>query len=157
MIATSWSPALFGGLLVIGVQGLAFADPVNRSPFSGLAIHGYDPVAYFTDHAAVPGDREILYEHQGVTWAFASVENRELFRRSPQAYIPKYGGFCAYAASQNAVSDADPTAWQLVDGKLYLNYDKRVQRTWANRIRYHIDAADANWPGLAASIPQPDS
>lgn len=103
----SWLAVLY----VLVSIGAAVADPVNQSPYSGLAIHGYDPVAYFTEHAAVPGSREILYEHEGVTWVFSSRENLDLFEKSPESYFPQYGGYCAYAVSQNAVSDADPTAW----------------------------------------------
>ena len=144
----AWLAVVF----VFGSVGAACADPVNQSPYSGLAIHGYDPVAYFTEHAAVPGNREILYEHEGVTWAFSSRENLELFEQSPNHHIPQYGGYCAYAVSQNAVSDADPTAWQIEEGKLYLNYDNRVQRIWANRIDHHIETGDDFWPALADTI-----
>lgn len=128
------------------------AGKINQSVSSGLAIHGYDPVAYFEQGQAEPGDRSILYEYQGVNWAFSSEDNKQLFLQTPQRYIPQYGGYCSYAASRNYVSDADPTAWQIVGGKLYLNYNNRVQRTWASELDQNIKDANTHWPNLSATL-----
>ena len=138
-------------LCLLNTSGFA-GEKINTSQFSGLAIHGYDPVAYFEQGEAVPGNREITYHWEGATFAFASASNRDLFSRAPNHYIPQYGGYCAYAAANNAISDADPTAWQIVDGKLYLNYDNRVQRTWAGELDKNLRLADENWPQLQRSL-----
>ena len=138
-------------LCLLSVSGFA-GGKINSSQFSGLAIHGYDPVAYFEQGKAIPGNRNITYVWEGTTFAFASEPNRDLFSRSPVSYLPQYGGYCAYAAANNAISDADPTAWQIVAGKLYLNYDNRVQRTWAGELEKNLRLADDNWPRLAQSL-----
>ena len=136
---------------LLGGQAAA-QGKINSSPFSGLAIHGYDPVAYFEQSQAVPGDREIRHQWNGVEFAFASHENRELFKQNPKRFLPQYGGYCAYAAAHNAVSDVDPIAWQIVEGKLYLNYDHKVQRLWANQLDEFIPLADQHWNSLQQTL-----
>lgn len=115
---------------------------------NGVAIRGADPVAYFTESAYVPGSEEFAYEWDGATWYFASAENQALFAESPELYAPEYGGFCAWAVSQGYTAPVDPTAWKIVDNKLYLNYDKRIQARWERDISGHIAQADQNWPGV---------
>ena len=143
-------------LLLVTLGSLPFTSfaqsLINQSPFSGLAIHGYDTVSYFTTHSATPGNRDITVSFEGVEWAFSNKKNLALFQQSPYNYIPQYGGYCAYAASQNAISDVDPTAWQIENGKLYLNYDHKVQRLWANKILENISQGDQNWPRLRVSL-----
>ncbi|MGF1459825.1 MAG: YHS domain-containing (seleno)protein [Leptolyngbyaceae cyanobacterium] len=112
------------------------------------AIAGADPVAYFTESAYVPGQPEFAYEWSGATWHFASAENRDAFANDPTAYAPAYGGFCAWAVSQGYTAPIDPEAWKIVDNKLYLNYDQRIQARWAQDIPKHIAQADSNWPAV---------
>lgn len=114
----------------------------------GVAIRGADPVAYFTEEAYVPGSDEFTYDWQGATWQFASAENRDKFASDPEQYAPQYGGFCAWAVSQGYTASVDPTAWKVVEGKLYLNYDARIQNRWANDIPGNIAKANANWPAV---------
>ena len=115
---------------------------------SGIAISGADPVAYFTESAYVPGSDEFTQEWQGVTWKFASAENRDAFVADPDAYAPQYGGFCAYAVSQGYTAKIEPDAWRIVDGKLYLNFDQKIQKRWEKDIPGHIASANQNWPGV---------
>lgn len=115
----------------------------------GVAIRGADPVAYFTEGAARYGEKSISYDWQGVTWRFVSEDNRAAFQADPAAYAPQYGGNCAWAVSQGYTASTTPEAWRIVDGKLYLNYSKGVQRTWEKDIPTNITNADKNWPGLA--------
>ena len=114
----------------------------------GVAIAGADPVAYFTESAYVPGRSEFTHDWQGVTWQFVSAENRDAFAADPEAYAPEYGGFCAYAVSQGYTAEIEPEAWTVVDDKLYLNFNKKVQRIWEKDIPGYIAAADQNWPGV---------
>lgn len=114
----------------------------------GVAVGGYDPVAYFTDHKPVPGRGDILYSWKGVTWRFASEANRAAFEGSPEKYAPQYGGYCAYAVSQGGVAKGDPTVWTIIGGKLYLNLSPAVQTLWAKDEAGYIKAADKNWPGV---------
>ncbi len=115
---------------------------------SGLAIRGADPVAYFTEGQPVLGSAEFEYEWQGTTWRFSSAEHRDLFAAAPEDYAPQYGGFCAWAVSQGYTAPVDPNAWKIVDDKLYLNVNQRIQRRWESNISGHIAQADANWPGV---------
>lgn len=117
----------------------------------GIAIRGADPVAYFTEGAYTPGSDEFTHDWEGATWQFASAENRDLFAANPEEYAPQYGGFCAYAVSQGTTASIEPTAWEIVDGKLYLNYNDKIQARWAKDIPGYIAQADQNWPGVLAN------
>lgn len=114
----------------------------------GVAVGGYDPVAYFADHKPVPGKADITYSWKGATWRFASTQNRDSFKANPENYAPRYGGYCAYAVSQGATAKGDPQVWKIVDGKLYLNLSPSVQKLWEKDIPGYIKAADKNWPGV---------
>ncbi|MGB3296485.1 MAG: YHS domain-containing (seleno)protein [Phormidesmis sp.] len=116
----------------------------------GVAIQGADPVAYFTQSAYVPGSAEYTYDWNGVTWQFASAENRDQFASAPEEYAPQYGGFCAWAvAAKNVLVAVDPNAWSVVDDKLYLNANKKVQSTWQKDQPGFIVQANENWPTLS--------
>lgn len=114
----------------------------------GIAISGADPVAYFTESAYVPGSNEFTHSWQGVTWQFSNAANRDTFAANPEAYAPQYGGFCAYAVSQGVTAPIDPESWKVVDGKLYLNLNKKIQKRWEKDIPGYIASADQNWPGV---------
>lgn len=123
-------------------------DPVNTTILGDLAVDGYDAVAYFTDGKPVEGKKEHSYEWKGATWRFASAAHRELFAAAPEKYAPQFGGYCAWAVSQGYTADADPESWKIVDGKLYLNYNKKVQAQWEQDIAGLIVKAESNWPQL---------
>ena len=129
---------------------LARAEGQRQNLTRGLAIQGYDPVAYFTEGRARRGRYDIRTQWNGATWRFATAEHRRLFLEDPARYAPAYGGFCAYAVSEGHTAPIDPAAWRIVDGRLYLNYDRSVQRRWERDIPGRIARADANWPRLAA-------
>lgn len=117
----------------------------------GIAIRGADPVAYFTAGEYTPGAAEFTHDWEGATWQFASAENRDLFAANPEDYAPQYGGFCAYAVSQGGTAPIEPTSWKIVDGKLYLNYNAKIQKRWSKDIPGFIAKADQNWPGVLAN------
>lgn len=124
-------------------------DPkVYTSTFSNLAVSGYDPVAYFTDGKPVKGDKKFSHTWMDVEWRFASAEHRALFVASPEKFAPQFGGHCAWAVSQGYTASADPEAWRIVDGKLYLNYDANVQKRWENDIQALITKGNELWPGM---------
>ena len=135
------------GLALIVVAGLQ-AQKINTS-WTGLAIKGYDPVAYFTDGKPVKGDAQFDFDYRGATYRFASAANRDRFIKEPDKYLPQYGGFCAYAVSRNYTADTDPLAWRIVDGKLYLNYSRDAQQKWEQDIPGNIKKGDTNWPALS--------
>ena len=146
---TLFSLAL-AGLLSAGLSFAAVpaqaADPVYTSSFSSLAVSGYDPVAYFTRGKPVEGSGDHEYEWNGATWRFSSAENLETFKADPEKYAPQYGGYCAWAVAQGKTASADPDNWEIVDGKLYLNYNDSVQAAWRKDIPGFISKADKNWP-----------
>ena len=142
-----WKSAL--AVLVLSFATTAFAgkvDPVYQH--GGLAIRGYDPVAYHQQSGPVKGSAQFSYQWRDATWLFASAENRDRFQAEPERYAPQYGGYCAYAVSTGRTASIDPEAWKIVDGKLYLNYSKGVQKKWEQDVPGNIVKADKNWPDL---------
>ena len=136
-------------MLLLGLATTAIAgkvDPVYQH--GGLAIRGYDAVAYYQQSAPVKGSPQFSYQWQGATWLFASAENRDRFQADPGRYAPQYGGYCAYAVSKGHTASIDPEAWKIVDGKLYLNYSKGVQKKWEQDVPGNIVKADKYWPDL---------
>jgi YHS domain-containing protein len=113
---------------------------------SATAVGGYDPVAYFVEGKPVEGRRDITWTWKGVTWRFANEKNRDAFKAKPEAYAPQYGGHCAWAVSQGYTAKGDPKHWKIVNGKLYLNYNAKVQRDWEQDSAGHISKGDINWP-----------
>lgn len=138
-------------LLLLAFTASAFAvEPVNKTKLRGLAIDGYDPVAYFTMGKPVEGSSGHTFKWNGATWRFATAPHRDAFAKTPDKYAPQYGGYCAYGVSSGYAVGIDPAAWKIVDGKLYLNYNTGVQKEWQKNIPGHIRKADANWPRILA-------
>ena len=138
-------------VLVIAVSvvpGAALAKSAVNVSWKGVAIKGYDPVAYFTMSRPVKGDKNHVVSWMGATWQFASPENRDLFEKDPEKYAPRYGGYCAYGVANNYLVRIDPRAWTVYGGRLYLNYSLEVREQWKEDIPGNIRKADANWPGL---------
>jgi YHS domain-containing protein len=116
---------------------------------NGIAINGYDPVAYFKKGAAVKGKNELAVFDQGVTYYFSSVENKEGFKKNPSNYEPQYGGWCAYAMGKDGSKvEVDPGTFKIIDGKLYLYYNKFFNNTlknWNKDEGNLKSKADVNW------------
>ncbi len=120
----------------------------------GVVLHGYDPVAYFAAGKPARGEAKYTATHDGATYRFATASNRDSFTANPSKYAPQFGGYCAMGVALNKKLDVDPAAWRIVDGKLYLNVNRTVQRDWQKDIPGNIAKANTNWPairGLAAS------
>ena len=139
--------AFAAGLML--AAGAAEAGTVNTE--NGVALKGYDPVAYFTQHQAVNGSAAFQAGYEGVTYWFASADDKGLFERQPAHYVPRYDGFCAFGASQGHKADIDPTAFSIIGGQLYLNYSHEVQTQWKTDIPGYISKADQNWPEVSKS------
>lgn len=135
-------------LLTLGTAQVLAVEPINTTIFGKVAIKGYDPVAYFSEARPVKGSKQHSTEWMDATWRFISAENLQAFTAEPQRYAPQYGGYCAWAVSQGDTADIDPEAWRIVEGKLYLNYNKEIQARWEADIEGHIEAADEQWPRL---------
>lgn len=136
-------------LTFITLTGTALAEKkYYQSSWGGVAVEGYDVVAYFTENKPVEGSKEFAHEWEGAKWYFASADNRDKFIKDPKKYAPQYGGYCAWAVSQGYTASTVPEAWKIVDGKLYLNYSKGVQARWEKDIPGFIKTADKNWPDI---------
>jgi hypothetical protein len=132
----------------------AFADDsVNTGYFGGVAIMGYDPVAYFTKGKAMKGSEKFSYEWLGTPWHFANAEHREMFISEPMKYAPQYGGYCAGEVAFGSVTvNIDPEAFKIIDGKLYLTYDRGGANWFAAHAAEAVPKADGNWPKIAAHL-----
>ena len=119
---------------------------IYTGTFSSLAVGGYDTVAYFKQGKPVEGKAEFATQYKGTTWRFASKENLDAFKANPTAYAPQFGGYCAWAVAHNYTASGDPQVWSVVEGKLYLNYDRDVQAQWSKDIPHYIADGNKNWP-----------
>lgn len=144
----------FGWLARVIATGAAlaaatvFAASDKNVDASGVALKGYDPVAYFVDGKPTPGMDKFMAKHDGATYHFASDKNRDAFVAQPDKFVPQYGGFCAYGAAKGGKFETDPTAFSVVGGKLYLNKSASVQKLWTADVPGHIKQADMAWPQL---------
>ncbi|MES2775634.1 MAG: YHS domain-containing (seleno)protein [Bacteroidota bacterium] len=118
----------------------------------GLAVKGYDPVAYFTENKAVDGKKEWRYLYEGVTYYFADSANRALFIKTPKKYEPQYGGWCAYSMSNlNEKEDVDPKTFKILNGKLYLFYrtiSVNTLKKWDKDEERLKPLGDINWTAM---------
>lgn len=139
--------------ILSAITGFAQTAEVRKKQYnleaSGLAIEGYDPVAYFTMHKAVEGKKEFQAVYNGVMYYFSSKSSRDEFTRNPTRYEPQFGGWCAYAMGKNGEKvEVDPRTFKVLDGKLYLFYNKYFNNTlksW-NQDEGHLKMqADKNW------------
>jgi YHS domain-containing protein len=142
-----------GATIAVPLGTMLLADRAHAAQVNaedGIAVRGTDVVAYVTAGRPAAGRAEFAHRWEGATWLFASAANRDLFAADPARYAPAYGGFCAYAVSEGYTAPIDPNAWRIVDGRLYLNYDRSVQRRWERDIPGRIARANDNWPRLSA-------
>ena len=145
---------LAAGLAVVGAGPVQAGSVVNTGYFGGIAIMGYDPVAYFTEGRALKGSPEFSHEWLGETWHFASVEHRDAFAADPIRYAPQYGGYCALGVVYDETSaNLDPEVWRIVDGKLYLFFgNEGLEENWDADPRAVVAKADAKWPAIEAKL-----
>jgi YHS domain-containing protein len=134
-------------LLLLTASFLSAKDLVNVDP-TGVGIKGCDPVSFFTDHAAVKGDPSLRSTNGGVIYLFATAAHKESFDEEPQEYIPMFGGFCVYGVSRGVLIPIDPSAFQIIDGRLFLQYSKGVMQKFNKDQAGNLDKATRNWPGL---------
>lgn len=138
--------SVLASFLLLG--SFARADMPAFYSSQGAAIGGYDTVAYFTTGEAVRGQSDIAVMWKGALWMFSSRKNREMFEANPRAYAPQYGGYCAYAMAKGQASGADPAAWRIVNGKLYLIHNRTYMKVWERDPSQYIVLGNANWPGV---------
>ena len=145
ILAAVASTVLMGALAPVQA-----ADELNVAPGLSIvgapvAMHGFDPVAYFTDGAPAVGSDTYVHVHEGAAYRFASEEHLDIFKADPGRYIPAYGGFCAYGVAVGAKFDGDPRLWRIEDGRLYLNLNQEIYETFLEDVDGYIEDADGNW------------
>ncbi|KAA1177174.1 YHS domain-containing protein [Rhizobium tropici] len=141
-------PIAAATVLALSSASIAFADEIYVT--NGVAINGYDPVAYFTDHKPVKGTQEFSTSYKDATFYFASASHRDAFAKDPEHYAPQYGGYCAYGTAEGHKAPTQPQAFTVVDDKLYLNYNDKVLGTWRSDISGYIKKANTNWDAVRA-------
>lgn len=140
-------------LILFSCQLFGQSADVRRKQFnlskSGLAIDGYDPVAYFISNKAIEGRKDISTAYDGVTYRFANTQNRDAFAANPAKYEPQYGGWCAYAmGAKGEKVEVDPETFKIVNGKLYLFYNSFFNNTlksWNKDESRLKSNADQSW------------
>ena len=143
--------SLLGGLAIataMATSALSAGVELNASS-TGLALQGYDPVAYFTDGAPAKGSYKITTVFNDATYRFASEEHKAQFEANPEAYLPAYGGYCAFGTAMGFKFDGDPEYWKIVDNKLYLNLSKDIQTRWEGNIPGFVQDANGHWENIA--------
>jgi hypothetical protein len=145
-VAAALSAALLGSF----ASAARAADEVNAAPGlsaagAPVALHGYDAVAYFTEGKPVVGSDSLVQIHEGAAYRFSSKVNLDAFKQSPGRYAPQYGGFCAYGVAVGKKFDGDPRLWKIADGKLYLNLNDEIYRTFLKDVDGNVRKANGNW------------
>lgn len=136
--------------LPIASQAAALVVPPRKPSiltYNNAAIGGYDPVAYFLKSGPMMGNASHAVTWDGATWLFSSATNKVAFEADPEAFAPKYGGYCSYAAALNYVAPTTPEAWSIHEDRLYLNFNRHVRSVWEKDIHAYVAKADQNWPG----------
>ena len=144
-------------LAVLPSTSFAFDEqsfaPINVDKH-GIGVQGHDPVAYFTVGKPTKGSVDFQAAHDGVVYRFVSAANRDTFAANPAKYAPQFGGFCAMGTRMGKKFDADPNAWHIADGKLYLNLNKDVQKRWLDDVAGNNKIAYENWPKISTQTPK---
>jgi YHS domain-containing protein len=135
-------------LFLAGLVWTAFAGPPANVDRNGVGIQGYDPVAFFTDGKPVLGKEEFHSTYHNVIYHFASAEHQSAFEKSPETYEPQFGGYCAYGVAQKHLAPVKIDAFQVVNGRLLMQYDTSVRDTFNKDQSGNLEAADKNWPEL---------
>jgi YHS domain-containing protein len=139
-------------VLLVGLSALAAAKDLQNLGSDGVAIQGYDPVAFFTDHKPVKGSPQFQSAYHGARYYFASADHKTAFDKMPMLYEPQFGGYCAYGASRGKTVPVKIEAWQILDGRLLMQYDVDVKGKFNHDPEGNLKKADQNWPGLVDKL-----
>ena len=153
MISKLMKAALLSTALLATTVSAHAADELNVVPGLSIAgapvaLHGFDPVAYFTEGAPMRGSDALVHVHDGAAYRFASQAHLDAFKADPARYVPAYGGFCAYGVSVGKKFDGDPTLWKIEDGQLYLNLNEEIYALFLEDIDDNIEKADDRWDDI---------
>jgi hypothetical protein len=119
---------------------------------TGLAIHGFDPVAYFTEGAAAPGREELELPFAGAVWRFRNQGNRSAFAERPDIYMPQFGGYDPVVLARGVATAGHPNVWLIVGDRLYLFHTREARASFAADPQAATAAARVNWPAIERNI-----
>ena len=150
---------------IAGLTGLLLALPLGSSPsraatterivvdwHTGLAIGGYDPVAFYIDGKPVPGSPDIELHYAGAIWRFRNIGNREAFVARPDVYMPQFGGYDPIGVSRGVAVAGNPSLWLIVSGRLFLFYDRRRLEMFAADPEHFAAEAERKWPDVLSTL-----
>jgi len=139
---------LFVALMLLSLSTIAAAKDLLNLDGNGVAIQGYDPIAFFTDSRPVKGNPQFQSEYRGAKYYFVSAEHKAIFDKEPAKYEPQFGGYCAYGASKGSRAPIKIEAWQIVNGRLLMQYNLDIKGKFNQDQSGNLRKADQNWPGL---------
>ncbi|WP_394224759.1 YHS domain-containing (seleno)protein [Pseudoalteromonas spongiae] len=137
----------------IGLSGFAEAGYDTETDKNGVILAGHDVIGYFTEGKPVLGSADFTAVYNDAIYRFKSAENRDLFTQNPEQYAPQYGGFCAYGMTFGKKFEIDGKAFEIVDGKLFVNKNQDVYKAWAKAVPKHISEANNLWPTVELANP----
>jgi hypothetical protein len=140
------------GLGLAGPIGAATTERIVVDRNSGLAISGFDPVAYFTDAKPLPGKTEYEQRVAGAVWRFRSAGNRAAFKADPDVYMPRFGGYDPVGVARGVAVPGNPMLWVISDDRLYLFYSAETRAEFASGRDRTIEAADRGWPAVLLKL-----
>jgi hypothetical protein len=150
---------VFASLLALTGLGLASApigagatERVVADRHTGLAISGYDSVAYFTERGALLGRSDLELALAGAVWRFRNEGNRAAFAANPDVFMPRFGGYDPIALARGASAAGHPELWVVAEDRLYLFYSEAARATFAENPDRAIDAAERRWPEVLRTL-----
>ncbi|MFK7914969.1 MAG: YHS domain-containing (seleno)protein [Pseudomonadales bacterium] len=136
------------GIVTLLVASFANAGVDTETDNNDVILAGHDAVAYFTENKPVLGSSDYTAQHQGAVYRFSSAKNRDTFRKNPAKYAPAYGGYCALGTSFGKKFEVDGQAFEIVEGRLYVNKNLKVYQSWRKDIPGNIVKAEGQWPTI---------
>jgi YHS domain-containing protein len=136
------------GVTLAATQVSGQTKTLVNADANGVGLHGYDPVAYFTDGKAVKGDSQYHSKYDGAAYYFQSGDDKAAFDKEPERYVPQYGGYCAMAMTMGKLEDADPNYFLVYEGKLFLQRNEKAHMMFSNDPEGNRKKADENWSKL---------
>jgi YHS domain-containing protein len=144
--------SIITGMILISLSVLLYAsgdyDSVIYTKESNIAVEGYDPVSFFQENNPIKGSQTWSTEYRGAAWYFSSEENLNLFTNNPNKYAPAYGGYCAWAMNEGKLAPGKPKHWDIIEGRLYLNYSSSTRKKFLADLDSMISTADTKWPEI---------
>jgi len=134
--------------VLVALSAVVSAKELRNLDGNGVAIQGYDPVAFFLDGRPIKGDPQFQSQYRGAKYYFSNGAHKAVFDKEPAKYEPQFGGYCAYGASRGNKAPVKIEAWQIVDGRLLMQYDLDIKSKFNQDQQQNLRKADQNWPGL---------